>query len=153
MRVLNQPVCMYSSQYFSSSCRNTQYSIFIRTMYVNRQCSAGYFIHWTNTTFSQHSRLECTLLCWWHCVYTCSKNDSNIRKFTVLCTVFVSSRPRLGALLHRVVGVGLLYMIFSFIEGILRVNTVSYQYSVCVFVFVCVSNLCLSSGSRWQQQW
>lgn len=31
-------------------------------------------------------------------------------------------KPRLGALLHRVVGVGLLYMIFSFIEGTLRVN-------------------------------
>ncbi|KAM8904715.1 transmembrane protein 87A isoform 2-T2 [Spinachia spinachia] len=31
-------------------------------------------------------------------------------------------KPRLGALLHRVVGVGLLYLIFSSIEGILRVN-------------------------------
>ncbi|XP_051717365.1 transmembrane protein 87A-like isoform X2 [Ctenopharyngodon idella] len=32
-------------------------------------------------------------------------------------------KPRLGALLHRVVGVGLLYLIFSVIEGVLRVNT------------------------------
>ncbi|KAM9801119.1 transmembrane protein 87A [Neosynchiropus ocellatus] len=31
-------------------------------------------------------------------------------------------KPRLGALLHRVVGVGLLYLIFSVVEGILRVN-------------------------------
>ncbi|XP_035768134.1 transmembrane protein 87A [Neolamprologus brichardi] len=31
-------------------------------------------------------------------------------------------KPRLGALLHRVVGVGLLYLIFSIIEGLLRVN-------------------------------
>ncbi|XP_040055408.2 transmembrane protein 87A [Gasterosteus aculeatus] len=31
-------------------------------------------------------------------------------------------KPRLGALLHRVVGVGLLYLIFSSIEGILRIN-------------------------------
>ncbi|GAA6231279.1 transmembrane protein 87A-like [Lates japonicus] len=31
-------------------------------------------------------------------------------------------KPRLGALLHRVVGIGLLYLIFSIIEGILRVN-------------------------------
>ncbi|XP_040901585.1 transmembrane protein 87A isoform X2 [Toxotes jaculatrix] len=31
-------------------------------------------------------------------------------------------KPRLGALLHRVVGVGLLYLIFSIVEGILRVN-------------------------------
>ncbi|XP_004075220.1 transmembrane protein 87A isoform X1 [Oryzias latipes] len=31
-------------------------------------------------------------------------------------------KPRLGALMHRVVGVGLLYLIFSVIEGILRVN-------------------------------
>ncbi|KAG7224432.1 hypothetical protein INR49_015096 [Caranx melampygus] len=31
-------------------------------------------------------------------------------------------KPRLGALLHRVVGVGLLYLMFSIIEGILRVN-------------------------------
>uniref|UniRef100_A0AAQ4QF37 Zgc:162698 n=1 Tax=Gasterosteus aculeatus aculeatus TaxID=481459 RepID=A0AAQ4QF37_GASAC len=34
-------------------------------------------------------------------------------------------KPRLGALLHRVVGVGLLYLIFSSIEGILRINAVS----------------------------
>ncbi|PWA28936.1 hypothetical protein CCH79_00019471, partial [Gambusia affinis] len=34
-------------------------------------------------------------------------------------------KPRLGALLHRVVGVGLLYLLFSIIEGILRVHTVS----------------------------
>ncbi|XP_016131666.1 transmembrane protein 87B-like [Sinocyclocheilus grahami] len=32
-------------------------------------------------------------------------------------------KPRLGALLHRVVGIGLLYLIFSIIEGVLRVNT------------------------------
>ncbi|XP_044059871.1 transmembrane protein 87A-like isoform X2 [Siniperca chuatsi] len=31
-------------------------------------------------------------------------------------------KPRLGALLHRVVGVSLLYLIFSIVEGILRVN-------------------------------
>ncbi|XP_054881905.1 transmembrane protein 87A-like isoform X2 [Poeciliopsis prolifica] len=32
-------------------------------------------------------------------------------------------KPRLGALLHRVVGVGLLYLLFSIIEGVLRVHT------------------------------
>ncbi|XP_041733399.1 transmembrane protein 87A isoform X2 [Coregonus clupeaformis] len=32
-------------------------------------------------------------------------------------------KPRLGALLHRVVGMGLLYLIFSVVEGILRVNS------------------------------
>ncbi|KAM9853693.1 transmembrane protein 87A [Aulostomus maculatus] len=32
-------------------------------------------------------------------------------------------KPRLGALLHRVVGVGLLYLIFSIVEGIVRVHT------------------------------
>ncbi|XP_057695034.1 transmembrane protein 87A-like isoform X1 [Corythoichthys intestinalis] len=31
-------------------------------------------------------------------------------------------KPRLGALLHRVVAVGLLYLLFSTIEGVLRVN-------------------------------
>ncbi|XP_017286578.1 transmembrane protein 87A isoform X2 [Kryptolebias marmoratus] len=31
-------------------------------------------------------------------------------------------KPRLGALLHRVVAVGLLYLVFSIVEGILRVN-------------------------------
>ncbi|KAG9340510.1 hypothetical protein JZ751_021330, partial [Albula glossodonta] len=34
-------------------------------------------------------------------------------------------KPRLGALLHKVVGVGLLYLIFSIVEGILRVNSVT----------------------------
>ncbi|XP_043910322.1 transmembrane protein 87A-like isoform X2 [Protopterus annectens] len=33
-------------------------------------------------------------------------------------------KPRLGALLHRVVGVGLLYLLFSLVEGILRVKSV-----------------------------
>uniref|UniRef100_A0A672Y5Q3 GOST seven transmembrane domain-containing protein n=1 Tax=Sphaeramia orbicularis TaxID=375764 RepID=A0A672Y5Q3_9TELE len=37
-------------------------------------------------------------------------------------------KPRLGALLHRVVGVGLLYLIFSLIEGLLRI----------MFMFVCI---------------
>ncbi|XP_030007373.1 transmembrane protein 87A isoform X1 [Sphaeramia orbicularis] len=32
-------------------------------------------------------------------------------------------KPRLGALLHRVVGVGLLYLIFSLIEGLLRISS------------------------------
>ncbi|XP_063060977.1 transmembrane protein 87A-like isoform X2 [Engraulis encrasicolus] len=32
-------------------------------------------------------------------------------------------KPRLGALLHRVVGVGMLYLIFSIVEGVLRVNS------------------------------
>ncbi|XP_041090628.1 transmembrane protein 87A isoform X1 [Polyodon spathula] len=32
-------------------------------------------------------------------------------------------KPRLGALLHRVVGVGLVYLIFSVVEGVLRVNS------------------------------
>ncbi|XP_031429761.1 transmembrane protein 87A-like isoform X2 [Clupea harengus] len=32
-------------------------------------------------------------------------------------------KPRLGALLHRVVGVGLLYLTFSVVEGVLRVNS------------------------------
>lgn len=44
-------------------------------------------------------------------------------------------RPRLGALLHRVVGVGMLYLMFSVIEGTLRVNTVSLQVCgrMCVY--------------------
>ncbi|KAL0972838.1 hypothetical protein UPYG_G00195370 [Umbra pygmaea] len=33
-------------------------------------------------------------------------------------------KPRLGALLHRVVGVGLLYLLFSVFEGVLSVNSV-----------------------------
>ncbi|XP_032882595.1 transmembrane protein 87A isoform X1 [Amblyraja radiata] len=35
-------------------------------------------------------------------------------------------KPRLGAMLHRVVGVGLLYLIFSAIEGYLRVTGVPF---------------------------
>lgn len=35
-----------------------------------------------------------------------------------------SRRPRLGALLNRVVGVGLMYLLFSIIEGVLRVTSV-----------------------------
>ncbi|KAK6470659.1 transmembrane protein 87A-like [Huso huso] len=32
-------------------------------------------------------------------------------------------KPRLGAVLHRVVGVGLVYLTFSIVEGVLRVNS------------------------------
>uniref|UniRef100_A0A4W5MQT0 Zgc:162698 n=1 Tax=Hucho hucho TaxID=62062 RepID=A0A4W5MQT0_9TELE len=40
-------------------------------------------------------------------------------------------KPRLGALLHRVVGVGLLFLIFSVVEGILRVNSGAVVSGVC----------------------
>ncbi|KAM3830179.1 transmembrane protein 87A-like isoform 2-T2 [Vipera latastei] len=36
-------------------------------------------------------------------------------------------KPRLGALLNRVVGVGLMYLVFSIIEGVLRVKSVRAQ--------------------------
>ncbi|XP_034384697.1 transmembrane protein 87A [Cyclopterus lumpus] len=38
-------------------------------------------------------------------------------------------KPRLGALLHRVVGVGLLYLIFSIVEGMLQVNADRGNYT------------------------
>lgn len=31
------------------------------------------------------------------------------------------SRPRLGTVMHRVIGLGLLYLIFAAIEGVMRV--------------------------------
>lgn len=71
-------------------------------------------------------------------------------------SVCLFSRPRLGALLHRVVGVGLLYLISSIIEGILRVNTVRTHtlrfFLVHVRAFVCMSNLFVSPGSRSVQK-
>uniref|UniRef100_A0A3Q0R5B9 GOST seven transmembrane domain-containing protein n=1 Tax=Amphilophus citrinellus TaxID=61819 RepID=A0A3Q0R5B9_AMPCI len=75
-------------------------------------------------------------------------------------------KPRLGALLHRVVGVGLLYLTFSIIEGLIRVKSVSLKscvcvcvcvsvcvcVCVCVCVSVCVSDIFLFAGSRRQKQ-
>lgn len=45
--------------------------------------------------------------------------------FQIPLTGAVAHRPRLGALLNRVVGVGLTYLLFSVIEGVLRVKSVS----------------------------
>uniref|UniRef100_A0A3Q3AAZ9 GOST seven transmembrane domain-containing protein n=1 Tax=Kryptolebias marmoratus TaxID=37003 RepID=A0A3Q3AAZ9_KRYMA len=61
-------------------------------------------------------------------------------------------KPRLGALLHRVVAVGLLYLVFSIVEGILRVNMVSPADAAVHFLFARESDLCVSAGSRKRQQ-
>lgn len=36
-------------------------------------------------------------------------------------TLFSYTRPRLGTVMHRVIGLGLLYLIFAAIEGVMRV--------------------------------
>lgn len=36
-----------------------------------------------------------------------------------------SFRPRLGTVMHRVVGLGILYLAFASIEGVLRITGVS----------------------------
>lgn len=36
-------------------------------------------------------------------------------------TPFAYSRPRLGTVMHRVIGLGLLYLLFAAIEGVMRV--------------------------------
>ncbi|XP_068173962.1 transmembrane protein 87A-like isoform X2 [Antennarius striatus] len=54
-------------------------------------------------------------------------------------------KPRLGALLHRVVGVGLLYLIFSNIEGILRVRSAKDD----VFLLAAVPLAVLDSALYW----
>lgn len=54
--------------------------------------------------------------------------------------VCVSSRPRLGTVMHRVVGLGILYFAFASIEGVLRITGVR---SVSVsFVLQSVTGLC-----------
>lgn len=40
------------------------------------------------------------------------------------------SRPRLGTVMHRVVGLGILYFAFASIEGVLRITGVSFLSSV-----------------------
>uniref|UniRef100_A0AAY4EH24 Transmembrane protein 87A n=1 Tax=Denticeps clupeoides TaxID=299321 RepID=A0AAY4EH24_9TELE len=51
-------------------------------------------------------------------------------------------KPRLGALLHRVVGVGLLYLIFSIVEGVLRVNSSGSSRLLCDIVLA-VTDSCI----------
>nr|XP_023418780.1 transmembrane protein 87B [Cavia porcellus] len=41
--------------------------------------------------------------------------------FSFLLLPFLHSRPRLGTVMHRVIGLGLLYFIFAAIEGVMRV--------------------------------
>lgn len=39
-----------------------------------------------------------------------------------------AGRPRLGTTVHRLVAVGLLYLLFSSVEGVLRVTGVSVKH-------------------------
>lgn len=43
----------------------------------------------------------------------------------MLIGLIPSCRPRLGTTVHRLVAVGLLYLLFSSVEGVLRVTGVS----------------------------
>ncbi|XP_078517239.1 transmembrane protein 87A-like isoform X4 [Lissotriton helveticus] len=51
-------------------------------------------------------------------------------------------KPRLGVLLNRVLGVGMLYLLFSIIEGILRVKSTSYNIATmtCEFALAFVDS-------------
>uniref|UniRef100_UPI00398E43BF transmembrane protein 87A-like isoform X2 n=1 Tax=Pristiophorus japonicus TaxID=55135 RepID=UPI00398E43BF len=52
-------------------------------------------------------------------------------------------KPRLGAMLHRVVGVGVLYLIFSTIEGILRVTGENFDLALLAFIPLAVLDTAL----------
>ncbi|GCB72483.1 hypothetical protein scyTo_0006328 [Scyliorhinus torazame] len=52
-------------------------------------------------------------------------------------------KPRLGAMLHRVVGVGVLYLIFSAIEGILRVTGENFDLALLAFIPLAVLDTAL----------
>ncbi|XP_038639044.1 transmembrane protein 87A-like isoform X2 [Scyliorhinus canicula] len=52
-------------------------------------------------------------------------------------------KPRLGAMLHRVVGVGILYFIFSAIEGILRVTGGNFDLALLAFIPLAVLDTAL----------
>uniref|UniRef100_A0A665WCV7 Transmembrane protein 87A n=1 Tax=Echeneis naucrates TaxID=173247 RepID=A0A665WCV7_ECHNA len=43
-------------------------------------------------------------------------------------------KPRLGTTVHRLVAVGLLYLLFSSVEGVLRVTGVSVSFSSSIFI-------------------
>lgn len=49
--------------------------------------------------------------------------EINHQTVTSLCCV--GFRPRLGTVMHRVVGLGILYFVFASIEGVLRITGVS----------------------------
>lgn len=50
------------------------------------------------------------------------KNEQSLTLFS-MCIFVV--RPRLGTVMHRVVGLGVLYFAFASIEGVLRITGVS----------------------------
>ncbi|XP_069773342.1 transmembrane protein 87A-like isoform X2 [Narcine bancroftii] len=52
-------------------------------------------------------------------------------------------KPRLGAMLHRVIGVGILYLIFSTIEGNLRVNGKNFDLILLAFIPLAVLDTAL----------
>lgn len=55
--------------------------------------------------------------------YCCQCYSTNQQTWMSLCGV--GFRPRLGTVMHRVVGLGILYFIFASIEGVLRITGVS----------------------------
>ncbi|XP_072120766.1 transmembrane protein 87A-like [Mobula birostris] len=52
-------------------------------------------------------------------------------------------KPRLGAMLHRVIGVGILYLIFSAIEGNLRVTGGNFDLTLLAFIPLAVLDTAL----------
>ncbi|XP_059808991.1 transmembrane protein 87A-like [Hypanus sabinus] len=52
-------------------------------------------------------------------------------------------KPRLGAMLHRVIGVGILYLIFSAIEGNLRATAENFDLALLAFIPLAVLDTAL----------
>lgn len=83
----------------------------------------------------------------WHCE-VCQNillNTVNISYSKQSITFLISTcfRPRLGTVMHRVVGLGVLYFVFASIEGVLRITGVSCLlwsvFSVSIKVSLCTN--------------
>lgn len=58
------------------------------------------------------------------------KERKKTNKLCLLIGLICWCRPRLGTTVHRLVAVGLLYLLFSSVEGVLRVTGVSASYFI-----------------------
>lgn len=64
----------------------------------------------------------------WNCQVSNKEMDWRLWSSSeVVVMVFLFLRPRLGTVMHRVVGLGVLYFAFAAIEGVLRITGVSHS--------------------------
>lgn len=85
--LLNSHFCIYSSQYFAHSARNTRYCIYIKANMLNRLFSVNVILHILQTQFllCLVGRSAATFVCMWYQVCTCFFAHADLNQVLRVC--------------------------------------------------------------------